>query len=56
MLLQLGVSLNTNLVEGMTDCGVSLHCYADCQVDGAGHGDLSQGQNHTDQAEEASVR
>ena len=43
------------LVEGMTDGGVPLHCYTDCQVDGAGHGDLSQGQDHAHQAEEPSV-
>ena len=39
----------------MTDCGVSLHCYGESQVDGAGHGDLSQRQNHTHQAQVAAV-
>ena len=45
----------TYLVPGMTDCGVSLHCYGESQVDGAGHGDLSQRQNHTHQAQVAAV-
>ena len=40
----------------MADSGISLHCNADCQVDGARHGDLGQRENHTDQAEEARVR
>ena len=49
------LSLNTNilassvshLVERMADCGVSLHCYAEREVNGARHGDLRQGENNT---------
>ena len=39
----------------MADSGVSLHGYAEGEVDGAGHGDLGQGQDHTHQAQVASV-
>ena len=39
----------------MADSGVSLHGNAEGEVDGAGHGDLGQGQDHTDQAQVASV-
>ena len=48
-------SPRTYLVPGMADRGVSLHCYAECEVDGARHGDLSHGQNHTHQGEVSRV-
>ena len=39
----------------MADCGVALHGDGEGQVDGAGHGDLSQGQDHAHQPQETCV-
>ena len=39
----------------MADRCVSLHSNAESEVDGARHGDLSQGENNTDQTQVSTV-
>ena len=46
----------TYLVPRMADSGVPLHGDGEGQVDGARHGHLGQGQDHTHQAQEARFR